>query len=119
MEPNPCLDCGACCASFRVSFYWAEADATTGGITPAHMTSAISPHRLAMLGTDKPKPRCIALEGEIGTLVCCSIYPQRPSPCREFPASWENGEPNEACDRARAKHGLAPLTPPQESVQAA
>jgi hypothetical protein len=22
-----CRDCGACCASFRVSFYWAEADA--------------------------------------------------------------------------------------------
>jgi Fe-S-cluster containining protein len=21
---NPCLSCGACCASFRVSFYWRE-----------------------------------------------------------------------------------------------
>ena len=23
---NPCVTCGACCAHFRVSFYWAEAD---------------------------------------------------------------------------------------------
>ncbi|EAX0008081.1 YkgJ family cysteine cluster protein, partial [Salmonella enterica] len=21
---NPCMTCGACCAYFRVSFYWAE-----------------------------------------------------------------------------------------------
>ncbi|EEX7666747.1 YkgJ family cysteine cluster protein, partial [Escherichia coli] len=25
-NPNPCMTCGACCAFFRVSFYWAEAD---------------------------------------------------------------------------------------------
>ncbi|OZZ73507.1 zinc/iron-chelating domain-containing protein, partial [Klebsiella pneumoniae] len=24
-EINPCMTCGACCAYFRVSFYWAEA----------------------------------------------------------------------------------------------
>ncbi|EFG2122847.1 YkgJ family cysteine cluster protein, partial [Escherichia coli] len=23
-NPNPCMTCGACCAFFRVSFYWAE-----------------------------------------------------------------------------------------------
>ncbi|MLR39642.1 YkgJ family cysteine cluster protein, partial [Salmonella enterica subsp. enterica] len=23
---NPCMTCGACCAYFRVSFYWAEGD---------------------------------------------------------------------------------------------
>ncbi|HGC1012017.1 TPA: YkgJ family cysteine cluster protein, partial [Escherichia coli] len=22
-NPNPCITCGACCAFFRVSFYWA------------------------------------------------------------------------------------------------
>ncbi|HAO2094658.1 TPA: YkgJ family cysteine cluster protein, partial [Escherichia coli] len=21
-NPNPCMTCGACCAFFRVSFYW-------------------------------------------------------------------------------------------------
>ncbi len=26
---NPCINCGACCAYFRVSFYWAES--TEGG----------------------------------------------------------------------------------------
>ena len=25
-EPNPCIECGACCAYYRASFYWAEAD---------------------------------------------------------------------------------------------
>ncbi|RBD09468.1 YkgJ family cysteine cluster protein, partial [Xanthomonas oryzae pv. oryzae] len=23
---HPCLTCGACCAYFRVSFHWSEAD---------------------------------------------------------------------------------------------
>ncbi|MGE8323794.1 MAG: YkgJ family cysteine cluster protein, partial [Pseudomonas sp.] len=23
-EYNPCLDCGACCGYFRVSFFWGE-----------------------------------------------------------------------------------------------
>ena len=35
---NPCLDCGACCASFRVSFYWSEAEAR--GL-PAEMTEQV------------------------------------------------------------------------------
>ena len=26
---NPCMTCGACCAFFRVSFYWAEANGET------------------------------------------------------------------------------------------
>ncbi|EKJ0223351.1 YkgJ family cysteine cluster protein, partial [Escherichia coli] len=25
-NPNPCMACGACCAFFRVSFYWAKVD---------------------------------------------------------------------------------------------
>lgn len=29
-DGNPCLSCRACCAFFRVSFYWAEAD--DGGV---------------------------------------------------------------------------------------
>ena len=24
---NPCLSCGACCMTYRVSFYWGDADA--------------------------------------------------------------------------------------------
>lgn len=106
---NPCLSCGACCACFRVSFYWGESDAAPGGYVPAELTQAISPYRAAMQGTDQPEPRCIALQGEVGTQVFCTIHPKRPSPCREFHASWENGALNEACDRARQKYQLAPL----------
>lgn len=111
LPDNPCLDCGACCACFRVSFYWGETDAAPGGIVPSALTQAISPWRAAMLGTDQPEPRCVALKGEVGTEVFCTIHPQRPSPCREFNASWVEGGHNEACDRARAKYGLAPLQP--------
>ncbi len=110
---NPCLSCGACCAHFRVSFHWSEAEPFLGGRTPAELTVKVAPHRLAMAGTASTKPRCTALEGRIGRAVCCSIYDRRPSPCREFEASWHNGVPSERCDRARAAHGLPPLNPPR------
>lgn len=32
-ENNPCVSCGACCAYFRVSFYWAESE-SGGGTVP-------------------------------------------------------------------------------------
>lgn len=113
---NPCLRCGACCACFRVSFYWGESDAAPGGYVPTELTQPISPHRSAMKGTDQPKPRCLALQGVVGQTVSCSIHPQRPSPCREFNASWEQGEFNEACDRARQKYSLAPLAQGWDTV---
>jgi len=49
--------------------------------------------------------------GQVGGAVGCSIYAQRPSPCRELQAAWEHGEPSEQCDRARQAYGLALLTP--------
>ena len=67
-----------------------------------------------MRGTDRSSPRCIALEGEIGRAVHCSIYAKRASPCRDFQASWVDGIHNERCDRARAVHGLPPLAPPAD-----
>ncbi|WP_173678225.1 YkgJ family cysteine cluster protein, partial [Escherichia coli] len=54
-------------------------------------------------------PRCIALAGTPGKNACCTIYENRSSTCREFAMSGENGEVNEACNRARAKYGLTPL----------
>ncbi|WP_174521883.1 YkgJ family cysteine cluster protein [Obesumbacterium proteus] len=110
-QHNPCISCGACCGYFRVSFYWAEAD-DAGGLVPASLTEQVNPYMRCMQGTNTKKPRCINLRGEIGQNVMCSMYENRPSPCREFSQSWEFGEPNEACDRARAAYGLAALTPP-------
>jgi Fe-S-cluster containining protein len=113
-ESNPCLECGACCAHFRISFYWSEADPAAGGITPPELTVKLTPHRAAMRVTDQATPRCVALEGEIGRKVRCTIHPLRPSPCREFVASWTGGVHNERCDRARARRGLPPLEPSAE-----
>lgn len=107
-NPNPCMTCGACCAFFRISFYWAEAD-DAGGTIPARLTEQISPFHRCMSGTNQKNPRCIALAGTPGQNACCTIYENRSSTCREFAMSGENGEVNEACNRARAKYGLTPL----------
>jgi Fe-S-cluster containining protein len=105
---NPCLACGACCAFFRASFHWMETD-TGGGTVPADLTEPLTHHRVVMRGTSGSRPRCTALEGEIGRAVRCTIHPLRSSVCRAFAPAWENGVPNPDCDRARARHGLPPL----------
>nr|WP_252492504.1 YkgJ family cysteine cluster protein [Escherichia coli] len=92
---NPCMTCGACCAFFRVSFYWAEAD-DAGGTIPARLTEQISPFHRCMSGTNQKNPRCIALAGTPGKNACCTIYKNRSSTCREFAMSGENGVVNEA-----------------------
>ncbi len=99
---SACQDCGACCASFRVSFYWAEAD-DGGGTVPAGLTERRDAFHRCMRGTWSATPRCIALQGEIGRQVGCSIYPLRSSACRELHA----GSPQ--CHRARQHWGLPPL----------
>lgn len=109
---HPCLTCGACCASFRVSFYWREAEPSEHDFAvPELYWEDTTPTYRAMKGTNtKHQPKCVALKGRIGDRVSCSIYSQRPSPCRAFEASYETGVHNEKCDRAREKHGLKPLT---------
>ena len=100
---NPCESCGACCAQFRVSFYWSESDAHPGGRVPASLTVPVTPHLIAMRGTEGASPRCAALEGEVGRTVSCSIYARRPTPCRDFMAG------DERCNSARQSLGLPPL----------
>jgi len=92
---NPCMSCGACCASFRVSFYWAEASGL-----PDALTERVSPLYSCMAGTHSKTPRCAALQGEVGGAVACSVYAQRPSPCREVVAG------DAKCLTARQRHGL-------------
>lgn len=106
-----CLSCGACCTMFRVSFYWGEADPAFGGSVPVELTEKLNESRRVMKGTNQVRPRCIALAGTIGEKVTCTIYEDRPSPCRAFSVSWENGIHNPDCDRARAVYGLVPVTP--------
>ncbi len=96
---NICQSCGACCAHFRVSFYWAEAN-DGGGPVPAALTENISPHLRCMKGTWSNHPRCIALAGTIGEQVHCTIYRQRSSTCQQLAAG------SEGCLRARQRWGL-------------
>jgi Fe-S-cluster containining protein len=110
---NPCVSCGACCATYRVSFYWSEADPFLGGRVPPELTEQIAPTRLAMQGTNQKNPRCVALNGEIGCAVSCTIYEDRSSTCREFEAG------SEGCQKARHAHGLPDLFIPVTPIVAA
>lgn len=107
-NPSPCLTCGACCASFRVSFYWSELQ-EAGGVVPDQLAERVNLHQSCMKGTNQAAPHCVALLGTVGDQVRCAIYENRPSPCREFTCNSETPEYNEACDRARARYGLAPV----------
>jgi len=106
---NPCQSCGACCAYFRVSFYWSEAVPELGGTVPPELTAPLNATRCAMAGTLHAPTRCVALEGQIGTAVACRIYPLRSSTCRELEPWDDDGQPNEKCARARSHHQLEPL----------
>ncbi|MEO8802097.1 MAG: YkgJ family cysteine cluster protein [Rudaea sp.] len=108
---HPCLRCGACCAYFRVAFHWSESATFLGGVVPETLTAKLDAHRVAMRGTDRPGPRCVALQGEVAVDASCSIYAQRPSVCRELVPAWEQGAPSPQCDRARHAHGMPPLRP--------
>ena len=107
---NPCTSCGGCCAHFRVSFYCGELSGGSGGFVPVALTSKVNDWIACMRGTEAGNGRCTALEGELGQPgIRCSIYANRPTPCREF-SPWEpDGAPNPACQRLRDKLGLPPL----------
>lgn len=109
---NPCLDCGICCTHFRISFYWGEGDDAPGGFVPAGMTEQLTPHLRCMKGSNELPRRCSALGGEVGKQVFCTIYENRPTPCREFPTHFEDGTPNPKCDELRAGIGLPHLPMP-------
>ena len=108
---HPCLTCGACCAFFRVSFHWSEADPALGGQVPFELTEPLRTHERAMRGTSEKAPRCIALDADIGRYSRCTIHNRRPSVCALVPASYEFGAASAQCDKARLAHGLPLLAP--------
>lgn len=95
---DACLSCGACCAYFRVSFYWAE-----GEIMPQEMLEPLTPIYSCMQGTNQAQPRCVALNGVVGEQVSCGIYAQRSSSCKEVQAG------DTQCNKARFSHGMIAL----------
>lgn len=108
MTSNPCTSCGACCATFRVDFAREELQ-SEGGCVPDGLAIDLLPGLCRMRGTDHSRPRCAALVGTVGQQASCGIYEWRPAPCREFGLRAPMGISDEACNRARARHGLAPL----------
>ena len=113
LASNPCLQCGACCEHFRISFYHGELDTHPMGFVPSHLTEKLNDHLACMQGSWAQKPRCIAMTGTVGQRIGCSIYPQRPSPCREYAVWDEQGQPNPVCQQLRAVNGIPPIAPRQ------
>ena len=109
MPDFSCLSCGACCAAFRVDFHCSDLATAEHPGVPVKLTVALTATLVRMRGTDEAPPRCIALEGQIGQQVRCKIYAQRPGPCRDFAPYAPLGIGDDACDRARRRHGLSPL----------
>ena len=107
---HPCITCGACCAHYRVSLHWREAE-DAGGSVPTELTEDWNSMVRVMKGTLRRPSRCLALAGTVGESVSCRIYEQRPTTCRDLKASWEDGTRDEQCDRARVAYGMQPLSP--------
>lgn len=110
MDIHPCVRCGACCVIYRVSFHWSETLADSFQV-PEKLTRPVGPHQLALKTTTPTGNRCASLKGNIGVSVGCQIYENRPSPCRNFKASFESGQHEPRCDEARKTVGLLPLSP--------
>ena len=106
---SPCQACGACCATYRVSFPSDEVDDLPGGRVPAGLVEPITPQLAYMRGTAASPARCVALRGRVGEAASCAIYELRPEACREFAPLAAVGRGDEACDKARRRHRLAPL----------
>jgi Fe-S-cluster containining protein len=110
LNTHPCLSCGACCAYYRVSFHPSETSPESFE-TPNAMVIPVHSEESVMMGTHTiQNTRCVALTGEVGKDAHCSIYENRPSPCRKFEASYSYGVKEPRCDEARVAHGLLPLT---------
>lgn len=110
MSDFACLSCGACCAAFRVDFHCSDLAAAERPGVPVELTVPLTATLVRMRGTDEAPPRCVALVGEVGQMVSCSIYAQRPGPCRDFAPYAPIGMGDDACDRARRRYGLPPLS---------
>lgn len=113
MAESPCTSCGACCAYFNVLFYWREGEKGESlHPVPVESFEEVDDIYRIMKGTNtRQRPRCVCLLGQIGKRVACTIYENRPIPCRAFKASFSKGKKEPRCDEARKRHGLTPLTP--------
>jgi Fe-S-cluster containining protein len=98
--------------TYPVTFSRQELDSEAGGWVPEAMAErdAIFKRCAHMRGTRDHPRRCVALEGSVGESVRCTIYEQRPSPCRDFAPEADAGRGDARCGDARRLQGLLPLT---------
>lgn len=95
----PCQSCGACCEYSREwPRFSLESDEELALIPDVLVDEGLG--RMAADGD-----RCRALAGKVGVMTACSIYAVRPHVCR----ACQPGD--DACNTARAHHGLAPIGP--------
>lgn len=99
-KPIPCIECGACCAYFKVGFKRANNQQVPW------QTIKIVRGESFMEGAEIFKGRCNQLTGDIGKHCLCSIYENRPDVCDLFSVWLPNGKQNPRCIKAREFHGL-------------
>jgi uncharacterized protein len=102
-----CQACGACCRNLDSNLasgvrYWVEISPSDKILTRPDLVRKLVTHdrnRVPHLRMSQ-EGSCEALRGTIGAKVTCSIYHQRPSPCRRVMPG------DESCLRSRAALGL-------------
>ena len=104
-----CMKCGACCATYPVLFGREELDTEPEGWVPTALAEPYLTRCAHMRGTTQSPRRCVALEGTVGAEVRCTIYDQRPSPCRDFAPEADSGGADARCADARRAHGMLPF----------
>lgn len=94
-----CLDCGVCCATFRIMFNKKENPQMSKHEQRIHF---ISKDTYIMKGSERfGKGKCNALVGTINKDAYCSIYEDRPNVCRAYQRVLPNGKINPRCIQAR------------------
>lgn len=106
-----CQDCGACCCNSARnksvgSRDYVEVERGDGLLDDREALRRLAERRdrrwfLKLVGDDE---RCVALDGEVGVRVACSVYEVRPRGCRLVTPG------DDECRAARAQRGLATLT---------
>lgn len=109
MAESVCCNCGACCVTYRITLPRIELDSAPGGWVPTDLTTPYTATTACMREHPDHPGRCIALAGQVGHEVSCTIYERRPGACRDFAPLSAIAIGDDACDEARRRCGLTPL----------
>lgn len=101
-----CLECGACCAYFKV--YFSEKNNPNYKKLGENI-HFVSKDKIFMKGREvfAKGGSCIALSGTIDKQVSCKVYENRSDVCRNFDRVLPNGKINPRCIQARKGLGLS------------